>query len=347
MPNIALNKPADANSSVAPYLPGKAVDGVVTPLARWMGSSPIVPLLATEPNWLRIDTGAIYWVNRWVVRQMGALGWSSNYNLSDYKLQGSLDNLNWFDIDTVTNNSANQSDRNFTPRKIRWVRIFVTRGLRCNNNFASITDFELYDAANPPYLTGLTIQDGSSNVPISPVFSSAIYSYNATVGSTTSTVALTAIAANTATIKVNNTPVTSGTPFSVNLNPGTNQITVQVTSQDGTMAETYTVVVTKPVKSAYLSAMTVNGIRGALSPNFSSTTMSYTASVAAGVTSVTVTPTAEDSQAVININTFSVLSGQTSPIVSLIVGTNTITVLVTAADNSSHQTYTITVTRPS
>ena len=63
------------------------------------------------PIWLRVDLGAFYWINRWVVKQMGAVGWSPNYNLTDYKLQGSLDNANWFDIDTVTNNSANQTDR--------------------------------------------------------------------------------------------------------------------------------------------------------------------------------------------------------------------------------------------
>ncbi|HEX3047118.1 MAG TPA: discoidin domain-containing protein, partial [Bacillota bacterium] len=138
MPNIALNKPATASNSVFPYQPAKAVDGVPSALNRWVGSSPLPPSGTPAPVWLSVDLGAFYWINRWVVRQMGAAGWSPNYNLTDYKLQGSLDNANWYDIDTVTNNSANQTDRATAPSKARWARIYVTKGLRCNTNFASI-----------------------------------------------------------------------------------------------------------------------------------------------------------------------------------------------------------------
>lgn len=347
MGNIALNKPADASNFMNPYIPAKAVDGVVTPMGRWVGSSPLPPEPSTPaPVWLRVDLGATFWVNRWVVKQMGTLGWSTNYNLVDYKFQGSLDYNNWFDLDSVTNNSLNVTDRLFTGKKARWIRVYITKGLRCNTNFASIADFEAYEAANAPYLSGLTIKSGAADVPLSPLFGSKTYSYTATVDSTASSVDVTPITA-VGSIKVNNTTVNSGSPVNVPLTGGSNTITVTVTSPDSTMTETYTVVVTKQTKSAYLSGLVVNGIRGAINPSFASRTMSYTASVAGGVTSVTVTPTAEDSQATIQVNTFTVPSTQTSPPINLSVGTNTITILVTASDNSSHQTYTVVVTRPS
>lgn len=346
MANIALNKFADASSSVYPYQPAKAVDGVLTPLARWVGSSPL-PISGTPaPVWLRVDLGAFFWINRWVVKQLGSIGWSPTFNLTDYKFEGSIDNANWFDIDSVVNNSSNQTDRTFNPRKVRWTRINVSKGLRCNTNFASIVDFEAYDAANPPYLSGLTLKSNTVDVPLSPVFSNGNFSYTSSVNGTTTSVDVSPTVA-AGSIKVNNSPVNSGSSINVPLTEANNTITITVTSPDNLMTENYTVVVAKTVKSSNLSGLTVNGIRGLLTPSFNTSTMSYTANVAGGVTSVTVTPTAEDNQATIKVNTFTVPGNQISPAVNLIVGSNTITILVTAADNSSSKTYTVIVTRPS
>ncbi len=346
MANVALNKNAAASNSMFPYQPGKAVDGVLTPLNRWVGSSPLPPSGTPAPTWLRVDLGAVYWINRWVVKQMGAVGWSSNYNLQDYKLQGSLDNANWFDIDTVTNNSANSTDRAVTPQKVRWARIYVTKGLRCNTNFASIVDLEVYEAANAPSLTGLNLSTTSeTSIPLTPVFSSYTYSYTTGVDNSVPSVNVTPTAA-AGTIRVNTTTTPSGTPVNVPLHDGTNTITVTVTSADGLMTETYTVVVNKSAGSAYLSALVVNGIRGSMNPAFNKTTMAYTASVAGGVSSVTVTPTAEEAGATILVNdTYTVPNGGTSPALSLVVGSNEITIKVT--NGSSSQTYTVIVSRPS
>lgn len=343
MPNVALNKNADASSSVYPYTPAKAVDGVTTPLGRWVGSSPLPP----SPNWLRIDLGANYWINRWVVRQMGAVGWSPNFNLIDYKLQGSLDNANWYDMDTVTNNSANQTDRAITPRKARWVRVYVTNGLRCNTNFASIVDLEVYDAPNPPSLTGLTLKSGTTNIPLSPGFSPSTYSYNASVTEVAS-VAVTPSAATGMVIRVNNNVVTSGQPYQVSVGSGDTNIPITVTSPDGSMVETYTITVTKTVKSAYLTGLTLTARGASMTPGFNKTTMYYDATVAPNAATCTVTPTAEDPTATIKVNNVTVPSGSASgdiPLAWFPEITN-IAIDVTAANNSSTQHYVIAVIRP-
>ncbi len=67
---------------------------------------------------------------------------------------------------------------------------------------------------------------------------------------------------------------------------------------------------------------------GSLSPAFSSAELSYTASVT--VSSITVTPTADDAGATITVNGEPVDSGDPSGAVSLHLGVNVIAVVVTA-----------------
>lgn len=344
MANVALNKYSDASNSMYPYRPALAVDGVSTPLNRWVGSSPLPVSGTPAPVWLRVDLGTTFWINRWVVKQMGVVGWSPNFNLTDYKLQGSLDNANWFDIDSVTNNSANQTDRPFTPRKARWVRAYVTKGLRCNTNFASIVDMEVYDAPNAPSLTGLTISNGA----LIPGFSSTTYSYSDTVGNDVHQITVTPTAAS-GTIKVNNEVVTSGTPSKlIDLAVGSNTVTVTVTSSDNLMTETYTINVTRSGLAAYLSDLVLKTSMGALitlAPTpFDKNVFDYTASVASGISSVKVTPTAEVSSSTITVNGQLVTSGQQSGPINLGMGLTTITIIVTAT-GGGQGTYTIGVTR--
>ena len=129
---------------------------------------------------------------------------------------------------------------------------------------------------------------------------------------------------------------------------GSNVITVEVTAEDGSTTQTYTVTVTRgdapnpelPSSDATLTTLTLSGIDFG---TFDSTTTSYTAQVANSVTQTTVTPTVKDSGASYVIK----LGGVTDAdgVVSLSVGSNVITVEVTAEDESVTQTYTVTVTR--
>ena len=84
---------------------------------------------------------------------------------------------------------------------------------------------------------------------------------------------------------------------------------------------------------------------GSLSPTFVSATASYTASVTNSVSLITVTPTASNSGATIKINGLTVSSGNASSALSLNIGSNTLTIIVTAADGVTTKTYTTTVVR--
>ena len=83
---------------------------------------------------------------------------------------------------------------------------------------------------------------------------------------------------------------------------------------------------------------------GDLSPAFAAGKTSYTASVGHARSAVTVTPTANHGLATITVNGATTTSGTASVALSLLVGANTISVVVTAEDGA-RQTYTITVTR--
>ncbi|MEI6553062.1 MAG: cadherin-like beta sandwich domain-containing protein [bacterium] len=84
---------------------------------------------------------------------------------------------------------------------------------------------------------------------------------------------------------------------------------------------------------------------GTVSPTFSSGTTSYTASVANGVTSLTITPTAHQANATITVNGTPVINGQVSGAITLNIGSNTVSTVVTAQDGVTTDTYTIIVTR--
>jgi uncharacterized repeat protein (TIGR02543 family) len=92
---------------------------------------------------------------------------------------------------------------------------------------------------------------------------------------------------------------------------------------------------------ATLSALTISS--GTLSPTFSRGTTSYTASVANSVSTVTITPTVNQA----NATTVQYIgaTGTTAFTGAIAVGSNVIRTLITAHDESTTSTYTVTVTR--
>ena len=191
-------------------------------------------------------------------------------------------------------------------------------------------------------LGGLTISSGT----LSPQFSSSDITYTASVANSVTQVTVTPTASDSlATIAVNDNTVTSGIGYIViGLTVGEpNTVTVIVTAQDST-TKTYIITVTRAALSgnADLGGLTISS--GTLSPQFSSSDITYTASVANSVTQVTVTPTASDSLATITVNDNTVTSGNDYIVIGLIAGEpNTVTVIVTAQDSTT-KTYIITVT---
>ena len=87
----------------------------------------------------------------------------------------------------------------------------------------------------------------------------------------------------------------------------------------------------------------------ALSPSFSATTTAYTASVANDITHVRLRPTVNDSDATVRVGKgttlWPVTSGADSRPLSIVIGSNTIKVEVTAGDGRTTKTYAVTVFR--
>jgi gliding motility-associated-like protein len=126
---------------------------------------------------------------------------------------------------------------------------------------------------------------------------------------------------------------------------GANTITTLVTASDGTTTDTYTITVTR-VASANANIVLLRISSGTLSPTFAQATTSYAASVTNAVSSITVTPTANDAaNATITVNGTNVASGTASGAIALSVGDNTITAVCTAQNGPTTKTYTVVVTR--
>lgn len=194
--------------------------------------------------------------------------------------------------------------------------------------------------SNNANLSGLTLSSGS----LSPTFASGTTSYTASVALSVHSITVTPTVSDVdATVTVDSAPATSGTASgAINLNVGANPIPIEVTAHDGTK-KTYTVTVTRAADDASLSGLALSS--GSLSPTFSSGTTGYTASVANGVSSITVTPTANDVNATVTVDGDPVTSGSASGAIGLNIGTNAIPVVVTAQNGTTTSTYTVTVTR--
>ncbi|MBL0881870.1 MAG: cadherin-like beta sandwich domain-containing protein, partial [Chitinophagaceae bacterium] len=98
-----------------------------------------------------------------------------------------------------------------------------------------------------------------------------------------------------------------------------------------------------PMNISTLSALSLSN--GSLTPSFSSNNFSYSSTVPASVSSITITPVATDAQAAIAVNNVPVANGNASQTIGLNTGVNNIAVRVTAQDGITVSTYTIQVTR--
>jgi len=180
---------------------------------------------------------------------------------------------------------------------------------------------------------------------LTPAFDPNTLNYSISVANNVTEITLTpTVSEPNATVVVNGAVVASGSPSGpIALAVGSTTINVTVTAQDGTV-KTYEVSVTRAASSvADLAGLATS--EGTLDPVFSPGTFSYNLDVANQVDSITITPTASEPTATITVNGTSVASGAVSPSISLPVGPTAIPVVVTAADGTTTQTYTVNVTR--
>jgi len=178
-----------------------------------------------------------------------------------------------------------------------------------------------------------------------PAFNSDTYNYAITVPTTQTTIAFTPTTVDSSsTMKVNGVTVKSGNKSqNIKLDEGDNAVDIVIITKDGDTS-TYTVNVTRTAlfRSAQLTALTLT--QGTLTPTFNKGVYEYTGTVDNSVTSIGVTPTAEDANATVTVNGTKVPSGATSSYISLDEGGNIINVKVTDT-NGNANTYVLNVTR--
>jgi len=187
---------------------------------------------------------------------------------------------------------------------------------------------------------------GLSNGALSPVFSSGINTYLASVTNAVSNITITPSAANaSAAITIGGTRVVSGSGLSIPLNLGDNLIGVTITAADGTTTKTYTITVNRAAPSADATLAGLSTDAGTISPVFNTSTTSYAISVSNAVSSITLSPFSNETNAIVLVNGTQpdVASGTFN--IPLNEGSNVIATVVTAQDGTTSKTYTLTVTR--
>ena len=191
-------------------------------------------------------------------------------------------------------------------------------------------------------LADLELSAGS----LDQVFQPSQFDYTATVGFLSTETTVTPVLSDAAaTVSVNGAAVTSGSASApISLAVGKNIITIIVTAEDGVTTGTYTLTVTRQ-SDATLADLELSA--GSLDQVFQPSQFDYTATVGFLTTETTVTPVLSDAAATVSVNGVAVSSGSASAPISLAVGKNIITIIVTAEDAVTTGTYTLTVTRES
>ena len=185
---------------------------------------------------------------------------------------------------------------------------------------------------------------------LTPEFGSTTYGYEAGGPTAATQTSVTAIPLDPdADVEITVDGVPAGADGTVEISPDTGAVAVKVTAEDGITTQTYTVDLVQQDCSpgsgtdcdASLKSLSLTDIT--LDPTFSAEVTSYTASVESYVTSTTVTAETTDGDAttVITINYVEDADGA----VDLVAGYNDITVVVTAEDGETTQSYTVIVLR--
>jgi len=178
--NLALGKTATVSSTETASYPGSAaVDGSLT--TRWSS-------LFTDPQWLYVDLGATYDVNRVKVT------WEAAY-ASSYRVEISPDASTWSAMKTITGNTSTVNDHTGLTGSGRYVRIYGTS--RATVYGYSIFELEVYgtpgsaggvcsgSAANGDYTYQVSTASGNVSwtfIPGAPIAGSTLAILNVKVG---------------------------------------------------------------------------------------------------------------------------------------------------------------------
>jgi len=147
--NIARSGTATASRSEGGFTPDKAIDGSALNDSRW---SSYQNGAENNNQWIAVDLGSVYTVNKVVIKWENAYGKSYRIEVSTKDNPSPTNGADWTAVDSVKNGaSGGEKTHNVTPIDARHVRMFgVERALEYGG--FSIYEFEVYGekAAPPP-----------------------------------------------------------------------------------------------------------------------------------------------------------------------------------------------------
>ena len=192
-------------------------------------------------------------------------------------------------------------------------------------------------------LSGINISHGT----LSPGFAPSVTAYTADVKYIINEITV-SVSLNEAeaSVKINNTlPDKDNLSAMVTLVQGENVIVIAVADNNDGSEKKYILTVTRaaPGTNADLAGLFLS--KGILSPVFRPERTEYNVEVNHDLTSITVTPTVDDYNAKLTVDSIEVTSGASSHSIDLKTGVNTIPVVVTAEDGKTRKSYTIYVRR--
>ncbi|MFD0676099.1 MULTISPECIES: cadherin-like beta sandwich domain-containing protein [unclassified Paenibacillus] len=191
-------------------------------------------------------------------------------------------------------------------------------------------------------------------VALTPVFSSSVLNYTASVSSSVYSTVITAKAQNAnAIVTLNGVTAPLTVTTTVYLNQGENRIPVKVKAENGTTELTYTLIINKsaPVLSSNIQLGSLSlGDGYSLSPSFTKENTDYTVIVERYTASISVTAAVYDSRSKLSFSSSGLASpkpssGSVTESVYLNTATTSIKIKVTAEDGSEG-TYTLDVQKP-
>lgn len=151
--NLALGKPARASSvENAGTAAANAVDGQGVNGTRWSSAF-------TDAEWLYVDLGATYNVNRVKLMWEAALG-------KNFAVEISLDTVQWVPLQTVTNNTSLVNDLTNVAGTGRYVRM---RGITRGSIYGySLWELEVYGTAGPAARTAAATSPAATRATLLP-----------------------------------------------------------------------------------------------------------------------------------------------------------------------------------
>jgi hypothetical protein len=139
LPDIALNKPASADTTSPEYPAANAFDG--TPGTRWggHGGSGSSTILVGPPNWLQVDLGGVFDIFRVFIR------WEDSF-APNYEIQVSMDGNEWVSVFERTGFTGGSDNMFLTAENVqgRYVRMWSPTSTGPAGWGISIWNMEVY-----------------------------------------------------------------------------------------------------------------------------------------------------------------------------------------------------------